>query len=69
MRIELPFPSWAEAQRVHDDAHTLTVPLLAPAQRPHSLALPLSAGWPSLEAEGARVDVAAAVHAPLTLTF
>lgn len=30
MRIELPSPSWADAQRAQDDAHTLTLP--APRQ-------------------------------------
>jgi hypothetical protein len=62
MRIELPIPTWAEAQRVHDDAHTLTVPA-----HPHPL--PLSGGWPGVEAGVARVEVRAGAHAALTLTL
>ena len=27
MRIELPAPTWADAQRAQDDAHTLTLQL------------------------------------------
>jgi hypothetical protein len=26
MQIELPAPSWSDALRIHDDAHTLTLP-------------------------------------------
>lgn len=64
MRIELPLPSWAEAQRAHDDAHTLTVPL----QHPHPLPHPIVVAKPDGE-QAARVEVMQSAHAPLTLTF
>lgn len=65
MRIELPTPSWADAQRVHDDAHTLTVP----AQHPQALPLPLPAAWAAGEAAAARVEIPAGRPPALTLTF
>lgn len=65
MRIELPTPSWADAQRAHDDAHTLTVP----AQHPPALPHPLPGAWTAGEAAASRVEVPAARPPALTLTF
>jgi len=63
MRIEMPFPSWADAaQRVQDDAHTLTLP----AQR-----ISLTDAWLAL-APGEqilRIEVAAGERQTLTLTL
>lgn len=61
MRIELPSPSWADAQRAQDDAHTLTLPV-----HPHVL---LPSLLPAGDAVTARVEVAALQPQPLTLTF
>jgi hypothetical protein len=64
MRIEMPLPSWAEAQHAHDDAHTLTVP----AQHPH-VAPTLPATWIGGDVVAARVEVSD-LHLPaLTITF
>jgi hypothetical protein len=64
MRIELPAPTWADAQRAQDDAHTLTLP----AQRALTLAETL---LPRVAEDGAtaRVDARAPSPATLTLTF
>ena len=64
MRIELPAPTWVDAQRAQDDAHTLTLPV----QRALSLAetlLPLA----SDDGATSRVDARGPQPAPLTLTF
>jgi hypothetical protein len=63
MRIELPSPSWADAHRAQDDAHTLTLP----EQRPLSLGQPqlLAGAW----CDSQRTHVAAAQPRELTLTL
>lgn len=64
MRIELPSPSWADAHRAQEDAHTLTVP------EQHSQALDelllLAAGT---EGASSRIEVRAAEPRTLTLTL
>ena len=63
MRIELPSPSWADAQRAQDDAHTLTLP----SQRPLTLAETLLA---ACDAGGTvRVEVTLLPGPALTLTL
>lgn len=64
MRIELPAPTWADAQRAQDDAHTLTLPV----QRALTLAETL---LPMAAEDGAtsRIDARAPAPASLTLTF
>ena len=61
MRIELPSPSWADAHRAQDDAHTLTLP----AQRPLMLTDKL---LHACEA-GETVCAAVAVQEPVVLTL
>ncbi|MGV3570202.1 MAG: hypothetical protein ACO1PB_06345 [Ramlibacter sp.] len=65
MRIELPQPSWADAQHAQDDAHTLTVP----AQHPQALPGSLLGALPGAEHAGGRVEVPAGEPVALTLTF
>lgn len=62
MRIELPAPTWADAQRGQDDAHTLTLP----AQRPLTLAETLLA---VAAEDGATTQVDARAGKPVTVTL
>lgn len=61
MRIELPSPTWADAPRALDDAHTLTLP----QQRG------LGVGDPFLDAEegGVCLQVEVDLTRPATLTL
>jgi hypothetical protein len=51
MRIELPSPTWADAHRAQDDAHTLTVPLQRSASVVDGL-LAAPADGPTLRLQG-----------------
>jgi hypothetical protein len=61
MRIELPSPTWADAYRAQDDAHTLTVPL----QRTVSVADSLLAAQP----DGATLRLQSPMLLPVALTL
>lgn len=63
MRTELPSPSWADAHRAQDDAHTLTLP----AQRPAGLVDALRAM--AEDGETVRSAIAAPPAVALTLTL
>lgn len=65
MRIELPQPSWADAQPAQDDAHTLTLP----AQRPLALPAALLGELPPPDRIGGRIEVLPGDPASLTLTL
>lgn len=63
MRIELPSPSWADAHRAQDDAHTLTLPEQRTLLRAEHL---LATGEPG---ETVRMEVPARQLPVVTLTF
>ncbi|HSV79026.1 MAG TPA: hypothetical protein VLK85_07435 [Ramlibacter sp.] len=63
MRIELPFPSWADVHSAQDDAHTLTLPVHGPVSLTDRL---LAAGS---EGETLRIEIIAEQHPFVTLTL
>jgi hypothetical protein len=64
MRIELPTPSWADAHRAQEDAHTLTVPEQRTLPALDELLLVADANGAT-----ARVEIRAATPRTHTLTF
>ena len=61
MRIELPSPTWADAHRAQDDAHTLTVPLPRAASVVDSLL--------ATQPDGATLRLQSPVLRPVVLTL